>query len=55
MVIRWGVFSAKRRAALKTGWLITARNVIDESLSFDEIIARLRALETRNNAMAKSS
>ena len=24
MVIRWGVFSAKSRAALKTGWLITA-------------------------------
>ncbi len=24
MVIRWGVFSAKRRTALKTGWLITA-------------------------------
>jgi hypothetical protein len=24
MVIRWGVFSAKSRTALKTGWLITA-------------------------------
>jgi len=24
MVIRWGVFSATRRTALKTGWLITA-------------------------------
>jgi hypothetical protein len=24
MVIRWGVFSAKSRSALKTGWLITA-------------------------------
>ena len=24
MVIRWGVFSAKSRATLKTGWLITA-------------------------------
>jgi hypothetical protein len=24
MVIRWGVFSAKSRMALKTGWLITA-------------------------------
>jgi hypothetical protein len=24
MIIRWGVFSAKSRAALKTGWLITA-------------------------------
>ena len=24
MVIRWGVFSAKSRTALKTGWLVTA-------------------------------
>ena len=24
MGIRWGVFSAKSRTALKTGWLITA-------------------------------
>jgi hypothetical protein len=24
MVIRWGVFAAKSRMALKTGWLITA-------------------------------
>jgi hypothetical protein len=24
MVIRWGVFFAKSRTALKTGWLITA-------------------------------
>ncbi len=24
MVIRWGMFSAKSRTALKTGWLITA-------------------------------
>jgi hypothetical protein len=28
---------------------------VDEPLSFDEIIARLRVLETRINAMAKSS